>query len=340
MKKKILTFFLIICMINTFSPSALILPAFAGGETIRMEIISGPVMYKTSHDSGWSEATGAIDVESGYYINVGNGGTALLNFPDGSKTRIFENSMVEINGPNNIRFIGQIISSVSKNNREGLSFISDAPLIKVSARNLEYTATCNRDMFLDINSSEGDIKDISVNVGYNVSGTIKELFPLSRSFTLQIDKGLDVEKHIIHVKLHPHTILYRGYEKYKGSGNPQDLADFGELHAGDKVLVFTEEAIPVPEEMSQYFNAAKERIHEVYATYIGRDELLPDVACKLNVRGMQEVTTRTPVVSGLISVKSKPIPLFLLSFTPLAIVPFVVGGDKVTAIPPVSPVMP
>ncbi len=246
MTKKIITCLLVISLINTLSPFGAIMPAYAAGKTLTLEVVQGPVEYKPVRNVPWNVATGIVDLDVDYNVHVGPGGTALLHYPDGSTTRLFEKTMAEVAGIEdaggtrnyNVRFIGQIMSSPKEDKKKGTDFLNDSPAVLVRSK-VEYMAELKTDMSLDVTATQGEVpEDISINPGYNVGGKIHEIFPQAQIFTLDIDKD-----NIGVVVLHPHSIIKNGYEKYKSSGKTADLGKVEDLTEGEDVVVFGESPI-------------------------------------------------------------------------------------------------
>jgi hypothetical protein len=246
MTKKIITCLLVISLINTLSPFGAVLPAYAAGKVLTLEVVQGPVEYKPIRNASWNVATGIVDLDIDYNVNVGPGGTALLHYPDGSTTRLFEKSMAEVISINdvggvrdyNIRFIGQIITSPKEAKEENANFLSNAPAVMIHSR-VEYMAELKPDMSLDVTATQGEVpEEISINPGYNVRGTVHEIFPHAQVFTLDIDKD-----NIAVVEMHPHTVIKNGYGKYRDSGKPGDLGKVEDLEEGEDVIVFGENPI-------------------------------------------------------------------------------------------------
>ncbi len=386
MKKKIFTCLLIISLINTLSPFSAISPAFAGGQSLTMEVIEGPVFYKTSRDVPWNVATGSLDLQVDYNIHVGTGGSALLHYPDGSTARLFEKSMVEVISVSdvegtknyNVRFIGQVMTSPKVDKENPSVFLNDSPAVLVHSK-VEYMAELKSDMSLEVVATTGEVpEEINVNPGYNVSGTVKEIFPQVQMFTLEIDKD-----NMAIVAFHPHTIVktrsYDGYVKYRDSGETKDLGDVEDLSEGEEVVVFGEAPIELiktgkaegntPEgvgsagsvtvasdgneeirEIEFCGHKLKVRVpggvHIVYilTPLITNHAVLPAYLANLRVGGvlvssLGKGTVLTGLVTGTSSTVAVIVPLGILAGI---LIPVVASGDSTTTVirPPVSKVQP
>ena len=386
MTKKIITCLLVISLINTLSPFGAIMPAYAAGKTLTLEVVQGPVEYKPVRNVPWNVATGIVDLDVDYNVHVGPGGTALLHYPDGSTTRLFEKTMAEVAGIEdaggtrnyNVRFIGQIMSSPKEDKEKGTDFLNDSPAVLVRSK-VEYMAELKSDMSLEVVATTGEVpEEINVNPGYNVSGTVKEIFPQVQMFTLEIDKD-----NMAIVAFHPHTIVktrsYDGYVKYRDSGETKDLGDVEDLSEGEEVVVFGEAPIELiktgkaegntPEgvgsagsvtvasdgneeirEIEFCGHKLKVRVpggvHIVYilTPLITNHAVLPAYLANLRVGGvlvssLGKGTVLTGLVTGTSSTVAVIVPLGILAGI---LIPVVASGDSTTTVirPPVSKVQP
>jgi len=240
MLKKVLTVMLVLSLLNGFVPFSFLSPALAA-EGVTMEVLGGLVQLKNTEDAPWKDVTGTMTVSSGYYINIGAGGSALVSFPDGSTIRLYEKSMLVLMNVNfvsgrrdyNMRFLGKVLTR-AEGAGGGSAFISSAPTTHISTDGKEYSAEIETDLFLRVKVLEGDAKP---KEAYHIRGEVKEIFTETETFTMEVknDKG---EKAIITVALHPYTVVFEGYKKYRDSGVPKDLGSIKDLKKGDDILVY------------------------------------------------------------------------------------------------------
>lgn len=242
MLKKILVSIMIISLMGTFTPISFIAPAYAQdtGVKVKLEVVNGPVQYKTAADTPWTDVTGEMPIDVGYYVNVGPGGSAIASFPDGSVIRVFENSMIRIYNvadlgkvrEYNIRFLGKIVAKPVKNTQTASEFNSNSPTTDLSSEGIEYSAEVETDLFLrvDIISGKAVAKE-----AYKTEGKVKEIFPEENYFILEIG-----EDKFLTVRTYPHTIYFEKYKNYRKTGNPADLGNLNDLEAGQTVIVYGE----------------------------------------------------------------------------------------------------
>lgn len=238
MTKKFIVSFLIVSMLLAFTPVNF--PALAEEETVKMEILTGPVQYKTEVYGEWIEASETLEIYPGYYINAGPGGSVLFHFPDGSKIRLYENSMLRLNELRTIgekrnytvRFLGKILAKPVESPEKTSYFLNNAPTADISSNGKEFTAEVEGNLFVQVNVLKGSA---SANDAFNTDGTVKEIFPEENMFTLETK-----DKEILKVKAYPHTIYYQKYAAYRKTGNPADLGSMEDLKKGDEVVVFGE----------------------------------------------------------------------------------------------------
>jgi hypothetical protein len=305
MTKKIITFLLVISLINTLSPFGAVLPAYAAEKTLTLEVVQGPVEYKATRNVPWNVAAGIVDLDVDYNVNVGPGGTALLHYPDGSTTRLFEKSMAEVisitdvGGTRNynIRFIGQIITSPKETKEEAPDFLNDSPAVLIHSK-VEYMAELKTDMSLDVTATQGEVpEEISINPGYNVRGTVHEIFPQAQIFTLDIDKD-----NIAVVVMHPHTVIKNGYGKYRDSGKPADLGKVEDLEEGEDVIVFGESPIVLQTSMEGNTEAGVGGSNAIMVS--SEDEEIQEIeagGCKIRAhipKGKHVIYIITPLVTN------------------------------------------
>lgn len=238
MIKRLITTTLIISLLLTFTP---LLPSFAGEETVKMEVLSGPVQYKTEAYGNWLNASGSIEIYPGYYINTGPEGSALFHFSDGSKIRLYENSMLKLNEVRSlgetrnytVRFLGKILARPEQNSQKTSYFFNNAPTADISSGGKEFIAEVASDLFVQVNVLEGSAK---ASDAFSIDGKVKEIFPEQNIFILEAEDG-----QLLTVRIYPHTIFYRNYALYRETGNPGDLGNLSEdLKMGEEVIVFGE----------------------------------------------------------------------------------------------------
>lgn len=233
--KKVIVSTLILSLLLAFMPVHLM--ALDSG-TATIEVIKGPVQYKASSESKWTDISGNTEFSAGQYVNVGPGGSALVNFPDGSTIRLYENSMLriwEIIDTGKVRnysisFVGKIVVNTVKNTETGSTFNSNAPAVDVFSSGIEYTAELETDLFLKVNNINGDAQ---ANEASKFEGKVKEVSLSENYFLLEIGKDK-----ILKVRTYPHTIFFEKYKNYKKTGNPRDLGYISDVSKGETVTVF------------------------------------------------------------------------------------------------------
>lgn len=270
MLKKILVSIMIISLMGTFTPISVIAPAYAQDTGVKLEVVNGPVQYKTSADAPWTDVTGELPIDVGYYVNVGPGGSAIVSFPDGSVIRIFENSMIRLYEvaemgevrDYTIRFLGKIVAKPVKNTQSDSEFNSNSPTTDIYSEGIEYSAEVETDLFVrvDIISGKAVAKE-----AYKIEGTVKEIFPEENYFILETGEGK-----LLKVMAYPHTVYFEKYKTYRETGNPQDLGNLNDLKEGQTVVVYGEF-----DTEGQFFGLVDPEKEILHATLITDGSLVP-----------------------------------------------------------------
>jgi len=230
MKNKLITWILIMCLVQIFSPVFIISPADAAEKSLSLEVIKGPVQMKDFKDSKWNSVGKKALIWPGYYVNIGKGGAALLHYPDGSTSRLFEKSMIEVmdtdsTGRYNIKLVGNLLATTTRGNDEESYYVSNGyQILRLSDSVTKNSA---------VEALEPRIVPAAINQTSSITGIIKEVFPETQTFTVQVDTDT-----VATVQNYPTTITDNGFNNYITSGNPSDLCNVENLTAGEPVVVY------------------------------------------------------------------------------------------------------